>query len=142
MTFFRTPALLIARIILGLIFIATGLRKLDSGLGTTADGFKSMGVPLPKVSAFFQTWLEIIGGGALILGILLPVFGTVMALSMIGAAYWGHWDNGFWMADGGYELTVALAAGLLAVGWANAGLFSVDHYLRKRRGEAIVVEGG
>ena len=46
------------------------------------------------------------------------------------------------LADGGYELTVALAAGLLAVGWANAGVFSVDHYLRKRRGEAVVVEGG
>ena len=78
----------------------------------------------------------------MVLGILLPVFGTVMALSMIGAAYWGHWGQRLLDGDGGYELTVALAAGLLAVGWANAGVFSVDHYLRKRRGEAVVVEGG
>ncbi|GAB08534.1 hypothetical protein GOARA_012_00840 [Gordonia araii NBRC 100433] len=145
MTFLRTPALLIARIILGVIFIAHGWQKFTNGLDATAQGFDGMGVPAPKLSAFFTTWLELIGGVALILGVLLPLFGTLLALTMFGAAYFAHWDNGFWAGDKGYEYVIALAAGVLAVGFANAGVVSIDHYLFRRvgrRDSTVVVEEG
>lgn len=145
MNFLRTPALLIARLALGFIFIMHGWRKFTGGLDQTTQGFEGMGVPLPRISAFITTWLEILGGVALILGVLLPVVGTLLALTMVGAAYFGHWDNGFWSGDQGYELVLALGAGLLAVGFANAGVLSVDHYLFTRRGKAgtvVVDEAG
>ncbi|GED96598.1 DoxX family protein [Gordonia crocea] len=145
MAFLRTPALLIARVILGIIFIAHGWQKFSNGLDATTAGFDAMGVPIPRASAFFATWVELIGGAALILGVLLPLFGTLLALNMVGAAHFAHWDNGFWNTDKGYEFVLALAAGVLAVGFANAGVVSIDHYLFKRVGKprtVVVDEAG
>ena len=93
---FPTPALLIARIIL-VSSSSRGLRKL--GLGTTADGFSRWACPAQSVRVLPDV-VEIIGGGALVLGIPASVFRTVMALSAIGAAT-GAMGQRLWMADGG-----------------------------------------
>ncbi|QKT06084.1 DoxX family protein [Gordonia sp. X0973] len=142
MTFLRTPALLAARIALGFIFIMHGWQKFHNGHGAVVEGFKQMNVPAPEFSAFFATWVELIGGVALILGVLLPLVGLLLAIDMIGALITVHGQHGFWMDNHGYEYVLALAAGALAVGFANSGVVSIDHYLfrRTRRGGSVVVE--
>ncbi|MFT3898912.1 MAG: DoxX family protein [Gordonia sp. (in: high G+C Gram-positive bacteria)] len=142
MTFLRTPALLAARIALGFIFIMHGWQKFQNGHAATAAGFEKMGVPNPDFSAFFATWVELLGGVALILGVLLPLAGTLLAINMIGALFTVHHKHGFWMPDTGYEYVLALAAGALAVGFANSGVVSIDHYLFRRigRGKEVVVD--
>ena len=134
----RSIALLAARVILGIIFIAHGWQKLHTnGIAGTKAFFESVNVPAPGFSAYFATWVELIGGGLLILGLALPLVSILLVIDMIGAIVTVHWDNGFWSSDNGYEFPLALIAGLLAVGFANAGKLAIDSYVMPgRRGSA------
>ncbi|NLU82660.1 DoxX family protein [Rhodococcus sp. HNM0569] len=130
----QSVGILLARIGIGVVFLAHGLQKLRVwGQDGTAAAFEGMGVPAPSVSAFLATWLEIVGGAALILGVLVPVVGALFVLDMIGAFLYAHADSGIWIADGGYELVLALGAGSLLLASVGAGAFSVDALLRRIR---------
>src|SRR5699024_5072077 len=108
---FRDILLLLARVGLGAVFLAHGLEKfITNGVDGTAEGFAAMGVPLPTVSAWFAALVETIGGTALILGVLTPVFGVLLAIVTVGALLIVHLPNGIWVADNGYELVLALTA--------------------------------
>ena len=63
----RDLILLIARVGLGVVFIAHGWQKYrTNGIDGTATGFDQMGVPAPTLSAYYATAVELIGGAALI----------------------------------------------------------------------------
>ncbi|MFH5821228.1 DoxX family protein [Georgenia sp. AZ-5] len=125
--------LLLARVGLGAVFLAHGLQKLVSnGMAGTAEGFAAMGVPVPTLSAWVAALLETVGGAALILGLLTPVFSLLLAVEMIAAVLIVHLPNGIWVTENGYELVLALAAGALAVGALGAGRLSLDGVLAKR----------
>ncbi|WP_414651754.1 DoxX family protein [Gordonia sp. UBA5067] len=141
MAFLRTPALLLARVALGFIFVMHGWQKFTTGHSALTADFRKLDVPAPAASAFFATWVELLGGIALILGVLLPLVGALLAINMIGALVTVHLKGGFWMPDSGYEYVLALAAGALAVGFANAGVLSVDHYLFNRVYRSRSVDG-
>ncbi|MXP23691.1 DoxX family membrane protein [Gordonia sp. HNM0687] len=134
----RSVTFFLARLILGIIFIMHGWQKLHTnGIGATERGFDAMGIPWPNLAAQYATWVEFIGGILLILGLFLPIVAILLIADMIGAIYYAHWDAGFWNSDGGYEFNLALIAGLLAVGFAQAGSAAADHYVfRRRRGAA------
>ncbi|USI91312.1 DoxX family protein [Rhodococcus pyridinivorans] len=122
-----------ARLVLGVIFLAHGLQKFNSwGYEGTKAGFEGMGVPAPAVSAFVATWIEILGGLALILGVLVPVFGVLLFLFMLGAFFIVHVENGIYVGDGGFELVAALGAGALLLAAVGAGAFSVDRFLARK----------
>jgi len=76
--------------------------------------------------------LEFGGGIALILGVAVPLMSLLLILDMIGAIFIAHIDAGFWASDGGYELPLALIAGLIAIAIADQGLASVDSHVLKR----------
>ena len=129
----RDIGILIARLVLGVIFLAHGLQKFNSwGYEGTKAGFEGMGVPAPAVSAFVATWIEILGGLALILGVLVPVFGVLLFLLMLGAFFIVHVENGIYVGDGGFELVAALGAGALLLAAVGAGAFSVDRFLARK----------
>lgn len=124
----------IARIILGIIFVAHGWQKFFiNGIGNTAAGFEAMGVPAPTASAWFAGLVELVGGAFLIVGFAVPVAAILLIINMIGAIFTAHIDNGFWNGDGGYEFNLALIAGLIAVGFAYQGRLSVDGNLPATR---------
>ncbi|UYP19860.1 DoxX family protein [Rhodococcus sp. Z13] len=126
----RDIGILIARLVLGVIFLAHGLQKLTVwGYDGTKAGFEGMGVPAPAISAFVATWVETLGGIALILGVLVPIFGVLLFLVMAGAFFIVHVDNGIYVSDGGFELVAALGAGALLLAAVGAGAFSVDRFL-------------
>jgi putative oxidoreductase len=126
----RSAGILVARIGLGVVFLAHGLQKFQqSGWAGPKAGFEMMEVPLPTVSAFVVTWLEILGGIALIAGVLTPIIGALFFLDMLGALFVTHIDNGIWVADGGYELVLSLGMGALLLAVVGAGKFSVDGVL-------------
>ncbi|MCD5419220.1 DoxX family protein [Rhodococcus pyridinivorans] len=129
----RDLGILVARLVLGVIFLAHGLQKFNSwGYEGTKAGFEGMGVPAPAVSAFVATWIEILGGLALILGVLVPVFGVLLFLLMLGAFFIVHMENGIYVGDGGFELVAALGAGALLLAAVGAGAFSVDRFLARK----------
>ncbi|OBA35839.1 MULTISPECIES: DoxX family protein [Rhodococcus] len=129
----RDLGILVARLVLGVIFLAHGLQKFNSwGYEGTKAGFEGMGVPAPAVSAFVATWIEILGGLALILGVFVPVFGVLLFLLMLGAFFIVHVENGIYVGDGGFELVAALGAGALLLAAVGAGAFSVDRFLARK----------
>lgn len=124
----------IARIILGIIFFVHGWQKFFTfGISTVADNFSAMGVPAPTAAAWFAGLVELVGGAALIIGLAVPVFAVLLIIDMIGAIFAAHIDNGFFASNGGYELCLALIAGLIAVGFTNQGPASVDGNLMRAR---------
>ncbi|MGX6511204.1 DoxX family protein [Rhodococcus sp. SJ-2] len=126
----RDIGILIARLGLGIILLTHGLQKLTVwGQSGTSAAFEGMGVPAASVSAFVATWVEILGGIALILGLLVPVFGALLFLVMAGAFVIVHVGNGVYVADGGFELVAALGLGALLLAVVGAGRFSIDHIL-------------
>ena len=125
-------ALLVARVAVGIVFTAHGWQKLrDFGHTGTTQSFDAMGVPLPSVSAYYSTWVELLGGVALILGVLTPIAGLLLFFDMLGAFLIVHAGNGIFSSEGGYEAVLTLGAISLALVLAGAGRFSVDGFARR-----------
>src|SRR5688572_3609314 len=140
MKHFRTNtdlALLILRLPVGLAFFMHGLQKWQMGIGNVAQGFGQMGIPLPGVAAPFIGGLEVIGGIALMLGVLTRVFGFLLFCDMFVATMLVHLKNG-WAGEGGMELTAVLGGAALALALAGAGRYSVDGAMAGRRAARVV----
>ncbi|WP_034271543.1 DoxX family protein [Haloechinothrix halophila] len=133
----RTPvladlALLVSRVALGVILIAHGWQKFNEWtLSGTAAAFGDMGIPAPTVAATFATAVELLGGAALILGVLTPIAAVLNMVIMLGALLLVHIGNGVFVDDGGFELVLALVAGLLTIAVLGAGKFSIDGIVRR-----------
>jgi putative oxidoreductase len=129
-------ALLVARIALGVVFIAHGAQKLFTyGLAGTAEAFAGMGIPAPQAAALFATIVELAGGAALVLGVGVQVAGLLLVLDMLGALVLVHAPNGVFVDNGGFELVAALGAGALLLAATGAGKWSVDHFVATQRAE-------
>jgi putative oxidoreductase len=126
-------ALLVSRVALGVILLAHGWQKLNEyTLTGTAASFDQMGVPAPAAAATFATAVELVGGAALILGLLTPVVALLNTANLLGALVLVHAGNGIFVENGGYELVLALAAGLVVIAMLGAGKLSVDGLLGRR----------
>jgi putative oxidoreductase len=79
----------VARILMALIFVVAGLRKLLA-FGATAGYFAKLGLPMPEVLVVLTIALELIGSAALIAGWHVRVVAAAMALFTIAAAAVGH----------------------------------------------------
>lgn len=123
-------ALLISRVALGVILVAHGWQKLTEWtLAGTAAAFADMGIPAPAAAATFATGVEVIGGIALIIGVLTPVVAVLNMINLLGALLLVHAGNGIFVADNGFELVLALFAGLTTIAILGAGKFSTDGLL-------------
>lgn len=123
-------ALVLSRAALGVILVAHGWQKFHEWtLDGTAAAFADMGIPAPTAAATFSTAVEIIGGAALILGVLTPVVALLNTINLLGALVLVHAGNGVFVGENGYELVLGLAAGLLVIAVLGAGTFSIDGLL-------------
>ena len=131
---------LIARLAVGIVFIAHGWQKVsEMGLGGTAGMMEGMGIPAPQAAALFAIAVELGGGALLLVGLLQPVVGVLLALHMGGAILFVHAANGL-IGEGGYELPLVLAVSALALGF-NGGRFALDRLLpwgRERKPQEAV----
>jgi putative oxidoreductase len=126
-------ALLASRVALGVILLAHGWQKLNEyTIAGTAASFAQMGVPAPTAAATFATAVELVGGSALILGLLTPVVALLNIANLLGALVLVHAGNGVFVENGGFELVLALAAGLAVVAVLGAGKLSVDSLIGRR----------
>jgi putative oxidoreductase len=127
----KDVALLLGRIGVAVVFFAHGLQKWQSGIDGTAKFFERVGIPLPKVAAVFDIFVEVLGSVAFAAGFLLPLVGIGYVVIMIGALLSVHIDHGL-TGQGGYELVLVLGTAALALGF-NGGRFSLDHLFFGRR---------
>jgi putative oxidoreductase len=123
--------LLMLRVVTGLVFFMHGYQKLvDFGISNTQSAFDGMGARLPDLTAVIVTFVEIIGGAALVMGALTRVFAILLVIDMAAAFFIVHAGNGFFVTEGGYELVTILGAAALSLVLTGPGAFSVDAVLR------------
>lgn len=123
-------ALLIVRVVVGIIFAAHGAQKLfgvfgGPGLAATVqpppDGMGPIGY-LVAIGEFF-------GGVGLILGFLSRFSAASLIVIMIGAIAMVHGQHGFFLHKGGFEYNLALIGLLAPILIAGPGRFSIGRYL-------------
>ncbi|HET9348861.1 MAG TPA: DoxX family protein [Arthrobacter sp.] len=135
-----TTARTILRIVTGFLFAAHGWQKFNEfTIAGTQAAFAQMGVPAANLVAPVVATLELVGGVALILGVLTRVFAALLAVNMLGALFLVHATAGIFAATGGYELVLILAAAALAVALVGAGKVSVDKAVFGRAGSRLSV---
>jgi putative oxidoreductase len=136
------------RLIIGYGFLAHGWAKLSRGPEGFARLLEQIGAPLPEVTAWVSTFIEILGGLAILAGAFVAVVSVPLIVMMLVAMFTVHLRYGFsaintigLTADGpqfgppGYEVNLLYIAGLLTLILAGAGSFSIDRLLRRRKRE-------
>lgn len=132
-------ALLITRVAVGFVLLMHGLQKaFEFTPAGTSGAFAEMGVPAAGLVAWFTMLAEIIGGAALVLGVLTPVFALINLISMIGAIVLVHLPNGIFVEAGGYELVLTIAAALAPVAAFGAGRWSIDALIARLTNKATI----
>lgn len=122
--------LLLARIALGVILIAHGWQKFNEWtLAGTSAAFVDMGIPAPSVTSAVAASAELIGGVLILIGLLTPVVAILNVLVQLSALVLVHAPAGLFIDNGGYELVLGLASGLLLIAVRGAGKFSIDALL-------------
>jgi putative oxidoreductase len=140
----RQWAMLPLRLIIGYGFIAHGWAKLSRGPAGFARLLEQIGAPFPEVTAWVSTFIEIVGGLAILAGAFVAVVSIPLFVMMLVAMFTVHLRYGFsaintigLTADGpqfgppGIEVNLLYIAGLVALCLGGAGPLSVDKLLAR-----------
>lgn len=87
--------LLPARLVIGAGFLAHGLAKWDRGPAKFALLLGKLGVPLPTSAAWATTFVELLGGAALLVGLYVALACIPLVLTMLVAMFTIHVHYGF-----------------------------------------------
>lgn len=126
----RDFALLLARFVLGIVFIARGYQHwIGKGMTTFARELDQAGVPQPSFAAYLAGSLELVGGAMLIIGLLTTIVAGILAFMVAAAGYFVHAGEGFFAESGGAEYPLLLATLLFMIVVFGAGRASLDGVL-------------
>jgi putative oxidoreductase len=138
------------RLVIGFGFMAHGWAKLSRGPAGFARILEQIGAPLPEATAWVSTFIEILGGLAILAGAFVGVASIPLIVMMLVAMFTVHLRYGFsaintvgLTADGpqfgppGYEVNLLYVASLLALILGGAGPFSIDGLLARRKREPV-----
>jgi putative oxidoreductase len=134
------------RLVIGYGFMAHGWAKWSRGPAEFARLLQHVHVPLPQVTAWGVTLLELFGGLAILAGAFVALVSLPLVISMLVAMLTvqlrygfssvntiGLTDAGPVFGPPGYEINLLYIAGLLVFVLGGAGPLSVDHWLARRR---------
>ncbi|HVO09740.1 MAG TPA: DoxX family protein [Vicinamibacteria bacterium] len=128
---------LLTRIVIGLAFVQTGLGKWTH-IDRTIHYFAGLGIPLPAANAVFVASLELVGGSALVAGLLTRLFAGFLSMTMVVAlltadrqAFLTSWSRASETSPTDVTSFVFLLF-LLWLLFLGAGRLSLDQLLRSR----------
>jgi putative oxidoreductase len=136
------------RLIIGYGFMAHGWAKLSRGPAEFAKLLEQIHAPLPEATAWVSTFIELLGGLAILAGAFVAIVSVPLIVMMLVAMFTVHLRYGFsaintigLTGDGpqfgppGYEVNLLYIAGLLALLLGGAGPLSIDRLLARRKGD-------
>ena len=121
---------LAVRIVVGWVFIWTGLQKLGA-LPRMIENFREWGIPAPEILTPFVSGMEFVGGLLLLVGLLTRVVSIPMMVIMlvaIASAKWGDIDS-LQTLLGFEEISYFVMFAWLGI--AGPGPVSLDHLVLK-----------
>jgi putative oxidoreductase len=124
-------ALLVLRVVVGLLFVGHGAQKLfgyfgGGGLAGTADMFDGIGLRPGWLHARLGATAEFLGGALLAVGLFTPFAAAALIAVMTSAIVTVHAPNGIWNTNRGYEYNLVLIAVAFALAGVGAGAWSLD----------------
>ena len=127
-------ALLILRLVVGLLFGGHGAQKLFGWFGGhgprgTGGFFESLGFRPGLPFALLAGGAELGGGLLLATGLFVPAAAAMLAGVMATAIAAVHWRKGIWNQDGGLEFPLVMATVPFAVAAIGPGRYSLDRAL-------------
>jgi putative oxidoreductase len=142
----RQWALVPLRLIIGFGFLAHGWAKWSRGPANFGKLLQQIGAPFPTSTAWMVTLLEVLGGLAILAGVLVVIVSIPLIVSMLVAMFTVQVHYGFSSVNTigltpsgplfgppGYEINLLYIAGLLALMLAGPGMLSVDRWLADRK---------
>jgi putative oxidoreductase len=125
-------ALLVLRVVVGLLFVGHGAQKLvgafgGGGLEGTAGMFDSIGLRPGTLHARAAATAEFMGGLLLALGLFTPFAAAALIAVMTTAVVTVHAPNGIWNTNKGYEYNLVLATVAFALAGIGSGAWSLDN---------------
>jgi putative oxidoreductase len=127
-------ALLVLRVVVGLLFVGHGAQKLfgvfgGHGIAGTAGFFESIGLRPGRIHAPAAGAAEFVGGALIALGLLTPLGAALIIAVMVAAVATVHLPNGIWATGNGYELNLVYGAVAFALAGVGAGEISIDNVI-------------
>ena len=116
-------ALLVLRLVLGVIMISHGYSKVFGGLSHHAQFISSLG--LPGWLAYISAVTEFFGGILVIAGLLTRCVSLAILIDLGVAIAKVHWKHGL-LGEGGYQFPLALAAIAFALVFFGGGPMAFD----------------
>jgi putative oxidoreductase len=140
-------ALLLLRIVPGVLLVSHGLQKLmprrlsppllhTMGPRATATGFERLGIRPGLPAALLAGSAEIVGGFSLGAGLLTPV-GTILVGAVMTAAIVALARNGIWNTEGGFEYPLVVLVVALVISALGPGSYSINGWARVDNWAAI-----
>ena len=123
--------LTLLRVTAGVIIAAHGWQKVET-FSQWQQSVTELGVPLPEIAARLAVMAELGGGIALILGLITPLAGLLIAAVMATAIATVHAGNGLFAADGGWEFPLLLGMTALFFMMRGGGPISVDAMVERK----------
>jgi putative oxidoreductase len=116
-------ALLVLRLVLGVIMIGHGYSKVFGGLSHHAQFISSLG--LPGWLAYISAVTEFFGGILVIAGLLTRCVSLAILIDLGVAIAKVHWKHGL-LGEGGYQFPLAVAAIAFALVFFGGGPMAFD----------------
>src|SRR5919202_6785636 len=125
-------ALLILRLVVGILFMGHGAQKLfgvfgGPGLVGFAGWVQGLGLRPARVWALVAGVCEFGGGLLFALGLITPIAALALLAVMLAAVATVHWTKGLWATNGGYEYNLVLSAVATALALAGPGIYALDY---------------
>ena len=122
---------LLARVTLGVLFLSTGWGKVHN-LAKVAAFFAELHIPAPAIQATFVSYVELIGGALILLGLFARFASLPLIGSMTVAIVTAKADEVHGLPDLFGLVEWTYFALLLWVALAGPGKISLDHVLFRR----------
>ena len=122
-------AILVLRLVLGIVMVVHGYHKVFGGLHRTAQMIGHLG--LPSWLGYVAAFTEFVGGILILAGFLTRPAAFALCTDMAVAIWKVHWHNGLLGSPErpGYEFPLSVAAIAFALLFFGAGPISLDHVL-------------